>query len=625
MKVLKIIGYHLVFLIYYIVCTGVLNLCYSPNNATIGGLAPIIVITTLASPFLMTKIIINNLYYGKIKGKHANIWAIVISVYTILFLIGVSTSPQGFSGLDALLGVFHGCFIVSLFIFASKNGAETNDEKVNLGEKIEQPEIAKQDGGNTIGEANKVEPSSQEKGNSIRAKGSHDSANAKTIADNIRGLKSNKNNLNGGLQGVATAIYDGALETAATVIENGGKLIDAVKAAVVHIKENSDEKDDDKIYVALIKDLSDAGVMDYVNELQDNDTPSNPSLSSEPKTKNVVPLEAKDLPGKPTINYPLIGSLFIRVTLITLYICCLFDMPYSFYQLVKFTSLLLFTGLLIIDYSRKKYLFLPFSVIGIIIFNPIYKVLLGRHNWQAIDKGLAILLFTWIALDLITMLKLKERKKIIAREILILLSAIGFSILCLGGTFIYNIYIDYRIGNLKDKASVMQKVSDSTNSNFDYKQRNHQWFFERMSNVFNNVGELKKYDTEQKLWVNIRSIRTFNNIDSLILKWNRVYLKHDIAARLINNGFDSPQKLYNFLIDKSMTAEDSLNHKKATAIQANIENADSKIAEIHNSKLDFSDEVRFAFLSFVLLLIILFGLRYVYYLVIWCMSTLKSK
>jgi hypothetical protein len=496
---------------------------------------------------------------------------------------------------------------------------------VNLSGKIEPAAITKQDGDNPLGNQIQEKKPSQAQDNIISVQESNISANAKTIADKIRELKSKKGNLNGGLQGVATAIYDGALETAATVIENGGKLIDAVRGAIAHIKENSDEKDDDKIYVALIKDLSDAGVMDYVNELQDNVTPSNPSLSSEPKIKNVVPLETKDLHGKPTINYPLIGSVFIRVTLITLYICCLFDMPYSFYQLVKFTSLLLFTGLLIIDYSRKKYLFLPFSVIGIIVFNPIYKVLLGQHKWQTIDKGLAILLTLWIGLDLIFMLKFSDKRKIIAKEILILLSAIGISILCFAGTYIYNFIIDYRIGDRKDKASVMQKESDSINYNYDYKQRNHQWFFESMSNVFNNVGESKEYDTEQKLWVNIRSIPTFNNIDSLVLKWNRVYLKHDIGARLIKSGFDSPQKLYNFLIDKSMTAEDSLNHKKAKAIQADIENINNKIAEIHDSKLHFSDQVSFTSLSFVLLLITLFGVRYIYYLVSWCISTLKSS
>lgn len=85
---------------------------------------------------------------------------------------------------------------------------------------------------------------------------------AKVLADKIRSLKSDKNNAYGGLHGVATAIYDGGLETAATVIEQGGKLVDAIQAAVDHIKKNSDEKDDKKISAAITKDLSDAGISD---------------------------------------------------------------------------------------------------------------------------------------------------------------------------------------------------------------------------------------------------------------------------------------------------------------------------------------------------------------------------
>lgn len=88
------------------------------------------------------------------------------------------------------------------------------------------------------------------------------SEQAKALADKIRSLKSDKNKVYGGLHGVATAVYDGALETAATVIEQGGKLVDAIDAAIKHIKANSDEKDEDKIRSAITKDLSNAGIED---------------------------------------------------------------------------------------------------------------------------------------------------------------------------------------------------------------------------------------------------------------------------------------------------------------------------------------------------------------------------
>jgi ribosomal protein L19E len=81
------------------------------------------------------------------------------------------------------------------------------------------------------GSSNSVEPETQEQV-------TH-SEKAKAIADKIRSLKTQKGQVYGGLQGVGAAVYDGALETAATVIEQGGKLADAIKAAVDHIKANS--------------------------------------------------------------------------------------------------------------------------------------------------------------------------------------------------------------------------------------------------------------------------------------------------------------------------------------------------------------------------------------------------
>ena len=89
---------------------------------------------------------------------------------------------------------------------------------------------------------------------------------AKTIADKIRSRKSNRGNAYGELQGVATAVYDGALESAATVIEQGGKLVEAIQAAIDHIKKNSKEDDDEKIRKAISDDLAEAGLVDRYEE-----------------------------------------------------------------------------------------------------------------------------------------------------------------------------------------------------------------------------------------------------------------------------------------------------------------------------------------------------------------------
>lgn len=104
---------------------------------------------------------------------------------------------------------------------------------------------------------------------------------AKIFADKIRSLKVNKtaadikkSNMHGGLAGVGVAVYDGALEIAAGIVEAGGSMADAIQAAVRHIKDNSDNKNDKEIYYSVRKELQSTGLLeasdiDYTKELKD--------------------------------------------------------------------------------------------------------------------------------------------------------------------------------------------------------------------------------------------------------------------------------------------------------------------------------------------------------------------
>lgn len=86
---------------------------------------------------------------------------------------------------------------------------------------------------------------------------------AKQLADRIRALKTSRDNLHGGLQGVAAAFYDGALETVATAIEQGGKLADAIQAGIDYIKAKHPDIEDSDISAQIRKDLELAGIKAY--------------------------------------------------------------------------------------------------------------------------------------------------------------------------------------------------------------------------------------------------------------------------------------------------------------------------------------------------------------------------
>ena len=88
----------------------------------------------------------------------------------------------------------------------------------------------------------------------------------------------------------------------------------------------------------------------------------------------------------------------IKVILAILFFICLLDLPYGFYQLVRFTA---FVGFVILAYWVSKKENKTEMIIYIclaILFQPLVKLSLGRNIWNIIDVivGLAILFSLFI-------------------------------------------------------------------------------------------------------------------------------------------------------------------------------------------------------------------------------------
>ena len=87
----------------------------------------------------------------------------------------------------------------------------------------------------------------------------------------------------------------------------------------------------------------------------------------------------------------------IKIVLAALLILCLAPMPYGYYELVRFSSML---GFAILGYQSFKDKNEIFGIIffGLaLLFQPFWKVNLGRDIWQVVDvivaAGLIISLF----------------------------------------------------------------------------------------------------------------------------------------------------------------------------------------------------------------------------------------
>ncbi|MDO6761744.1 hypothetical protein Q4566_16165 [Tamlana sp. 2_MG-2023] len=86
-----------------------------------------------------------------------------------------------------------------------------------------------------------------------------------------------------------------------------------------------------------------------------------------------------------------ITLLFIKIILAVLFICCLLDWDYEYYQLVRFLGMVGFGLLAYNDYETNKTWFIIWFSSAILI-NPIFKIALGRELWNMIDIIWAILL-----------------------------------------------------------------------------------------------------------------------------------------------------------------------------------------------------------------------------------------
>ena len=75
----------------------------------------------------------------------------------------------------------------------------------------------------------------------------------------------------------------------------------------------------------------------------------------------------------------------IKLVLAILFFLCLLDLPYGFYQLVRFAALVGFAILSYNSYSREEYTAAIIYVVLALLFQPLFKVSLGRDVWNVLD------------------------------------------------------------------------------------------------------------------------------------------------------------------------------------------------------------------------------------------------
>jgi hypothetical protein len=79
------------------------------------------------------------------------------------------------------------------------------------------------------------------------------------------------------------------------------------------------------------------------------------------------------------------SGTIIKITLAILLLLCLLDMPYGFYQMVRFLALIGFGALAFkANEENKNTEMLIYSGLAL-LFQPFFKISLGREIWNIVD------------------------------------------------------------------------------------------------------------------------------------------------------------------------------------------------------------------------------------------------
>jgi hypothetical protein len=90
---------------------------------------------------------------------------------------------------------------------------------------------------------------------------------------------------------------------------------------------------------------------------------------------------------------------FIKIGLAVLFLLCLFEMPYGYYQIVRFVGLVGFC-ILAFQANEIKQKEMTIIFIGLaLLFQPFFKIALGRQIWNIVDVLVSLFLIVTIFIN----------------------------------------------------------------------------------------------------------------------------------------------------------------------------------------------------------------------------------
>lgn len=208
-------------------------------------------------------------------------------------------------------------------------------------------------------------------------------------------------------------------------------------------------------------------------------------------------------------------------------------------------------------------------------------------------------------------------KKTIAREILFFLAILSITLLTYSVLLLKNKYHESKTENLLTEISTNKKIYDNLSIPYLNKIKNHKLLYAQFCVNLDTTKSDDKYNNPEKIW------KFFVEIikeDSLIYnKWD---------ADLIENwkpiGLNTAKEFNSFIINNTYNKNDTINLNKSKLFLIKI-NEDRRNKNYHELNIMTSEDIwDFSKMVLIISILILFCIRYVIFIFIWCLKTIKN-
>jgi hypothetical protein len=210
-----------------------------------------------------------------------------------------------------------------------------------------------------------------------------------------------------------------------------------------------------------------------------------------------------------------------------------------------------------------------------------------------------------------------NKKKIIAKEFLILMVCALVFVLAYIGTLPYNYFVNSKIDNLQNETQPIKDSIETLTKSFSDKIDKQKWFFDE-SEKLNVTGS---YNTYTELWDRLEYLE---KADSIQYKWENVWTS-DLKEIIQNIGFSNGNQFEQFIESNSLSTDEINQNNSAISLNNELDKIKSRIRTEKYKVLDAEEKTEFALACLIIFGILSYPLRYLFYAIRWSIKTLKQK